>query len=106
MQYLNLDSGESIFFTRELETIRAAAYDVIFDEPKLFNILPKSMEGDPLATDITHRQFTRVGVAKMGGGDYATDFPPVDVYGTEFTVKVKPVHASYGYNKEIGRAHV
>ena len=28
------------------------------------------MEGDPLATDITHRQFTRVGVAKMGGGDY------------------------------------
>lgn len=105
MQYLNLDSGESIFFTRELETIRAAAYDVIFDEPKLFNLLPKSMEGDPLATDITHRQFTRVGVAKMGGGDYATDFPPVDVYGTEFTVKVKPVHASYGYNKdEIARA--
>lgn len=105
MQYLNLDSGESIFFTRELETIRAAAYDVIFDEPKLFNLLPKSMEGDPLATDITHRQFTRVGVAKMGGGDYATDFPPVDVYGTETTVKVKPVHASYGYNKdEIARA--
>ena len=105
MQYLNLDSGESIFFTRELETIRAAAYDVIFDEPKLFNLLPKSMEGDPLATDITHRQFTRVGIAKMGGGDYATDFPPVDVYGTEFTVKVKPVHASYGYNKdEIARA--
>lgn len=105
MNYLNLDAGESIFFTRELETIRARAYDVIFDEPKLFNILPKSMEGDPLATDITHRQFTRVGVAKMGGGDYATDFPPVDVYGTEFTVKVKPVHASYGYNKdEIARA--
>ena len=105
MQYLNLDSGESIFFTRELETIRAAAYDVIFAEPKLFNKLPKSMEGDPLATDITHRQFTRVGVAKMGGGDYATDFPPVDVYGTETTVKVKPVHASYGYNKdEIARA--
>ena len=105
MQYLNLDNGQSIFFTRELETIRAAAYDVIFDEPKLFNILPKSMEGDPLATDITHRQFTRVGVAKMGGGDYITDFPPVDVYGTEFTVKVKPVHASYGYNKdEIARA--
>ncbi|MGX5066307.1 major capsid family protein, partial [Escherichia coli] len=104
-QYVNLDSGESIFFTRELETIRARTYDVQFEEPKLFNIIPKSMEGDPLATDITHRSYTRVGMAKMGGTEYATDFPRVDVYGTETTVKVKPVHSGYGYNKdEIARA--
>ena len=104
-QYVNLDNGESIFFTRELETIRARTYDVQFEEPKLFNIIPKSMEGDPLATDITHRSYTRVGMAKMGGTEYATDFPRVDVYGTETTVKVKPVHSGYGYNKdEISRA--
>lgn len=104
-QYVNLDSGESIFFTRELETIRARTYDVQFEEPKLFNIIPKSMEGDPLATDITHRSYTRVGMAKMGGTEYATDFPRVDVYGVETTVKVKPVHSGYGYNKdEIARA--
>jgi len=104
-QYVNLDSGESIFFTRQLETIRARNYDVIFDKPKLFNLLPKSMEGDPLAVDITHRSYTKVGMAKMGGTEYATDFPRVDVYGTETTVKVKPVHSGYGYNKdEIARA--
>jgi len=100
-----LDAGESIFFTRELETIRARNYDKKFEEPRLLNILPISMEGDPNSVDITHRSYTRVGMAKMGGGDYATDYPRVDVYGTETTVKVVPVKASYGYNKdEIARA--
>jgi len=104
-QFVNLDAGESIFFTRELETIRAKNYDVIFQEPKLLNIIPKSMEGDPTVDTITHRSFTRVGIAKMGGTEYANDFPRVDVFGTETSVKVKPVHAGYGYNKdEIARA--
>ena len=41
----------------------------------------------------------------MGGGDYATDFPSVDIYGKEETVKIYPVHVSYKYNKdEIARA--
>lgn len=100
-----LDAGESIFFTRELETIRRGTYDVKFEEPKLLNIIPIGTEGDPLATDITHRSYSRVGIAKMGGGDYATDFPRVDVYGIETTVKVHQVQDSYGYNRdEIARA--
>lgn len=104
-QFVNLDAGESIFFARELETIRAGNYDVKFQEPKLLNIIPKSMEGDPTVDTITHRSFTRVGIAKMGGTEYANDFPRVDVFGTETSVKVKPVHAGYGYNKdEIARA--
>jgi len=98
------DAGESIFFNRELEKIRAGTYDVKFEEPKLFNILPISMEGDPDMPSITHRSYTRVGMAKMGGGQYATDFPRVDVFGTETTVKVKPVHSSYGYNLDEIRA--
>jgi hypothetical protein len=41
----------------------------------------------------------------MGGGDYATDFPRVDTYGTETTVKVKNVQDSFGYSDmEIKRA--
>lgn len=104
-QFVNLDAGESIFFARELETIRAGNYDVKFQEPKLFNIIPKSMEGDPTIDTITHRIFTRTGLAKMGGTEYANDFPRVDVFGTEVSVKVKPIHAGYGYNKdEIARA--
>ena len=99
------DAGNSIFFKRELETIRTKTYDVLYPAAKLYNKLPKGTDGDELAIDITHRTYNRVGVAKMGGGDYSTDFPRVDVYGTEKTVHVKPVQASYGYSKdEIARA--
>ena len=105
-EYMHLDANESIFFNRELETIRAKSYDVKYDDNfKMLALLPISMEGDPLDTQITHRVYGRVGVAKMGGGDYATDFPSVDVFGIEVTVKVYPIHASYKYNKdEIARA--
>jgi len=105
-EYMHLDANESIFFNRELETIRAKSYNVKYDDNfKMLALLPISMEGDPLDTQITHRVFGRVGVAKMGGGDYATDFPSVDVFGSEVTVKVYPIQASYKYNKdEIARA--
>ena len=104
MSDLRMDAGESIFFPRELEKIRSGTYDVKFKETKLLNILPISTEGDPDMPNITHRQYTRVGIAKMGGGNYATDFPRADVYGTEVTVKIKPVHMSYGYNMDEIRA--
>ena len=105
-EILRLDANESIFFNRELETVRSKSYDVKYDDLfKMLALLPISTEGDPLDTQITHRVYSRVGVAKMGGGDYATDFPSVDVYGTEVTVKVYSIQASYKYNKdEIARA--
>src|SRR5574344_902710 len=105
-EYMHLDANESIFFNRELETIRAKSYDTKYDDNfKMVALLPISMEADPLDFQITHRIYSRVGVAKMGGGDYATDFPSVDVFGTEVTVKVYPIQASYKYNKdEIARA--
>ncbi len=105
-EYMHLDANESIFFNRELETIRAKSYDVKYDDNfKMLALLPISMEADPLDFQITHRVYSRVGVAKMGGGDYATDFPSVDVFGNEVTVKVYPIQASYKYNKdEIARA--
>lgn len=101
----HLDAGESIFFTRQLETIRAGDYNVLYPENKLYNMLPKGSDGDELTEDITHRIFDRVGIAKMGGGDYAEDFPAVDIYGKEETVHVKNCQDSYHYtNTEIKRA--
>lgn len=101
----HLDAGESIFFARQLETIRSGNYDVLYPENKLYNMLPKLGDGDDLTEDITHRIFDRVGIAKMGGGDYAEDFPAVDIFGTEVTVHVKNCQSSYHYtNTEIRRA--
>lgn len=103
---LKLDAGESIFFNRELESIRKKTYDVKYDDNfKMLATLPISVDGDPYANEITHRSYGRVGIAKMGGGDYATDYPSVDVFGTETSVKIHGVKASYKYNKdEIMRA--
>ena len=103
---MHLDSGESIFFTRELERIRPKTYDIKYDDAnKMLATLPIDMSGDELDIDITHRSYGRVGIAKMGGGDYATDFPSVDIFATETTVKVYPIQASYRYNQlEIARA--
>lgn len=98
---LHLDSGESIFFKRELEHVKTRSYDTKFKELKAFSLFPISAEASSGNTEITYRKYTGVGVAKIIA-DYAHDFPRVDVYGEETTVKIKDVGASYGYSiKEI-----
>lgn len=101
-----LDANESAFFKRELEAVKASTYDVKFKQNKAFSLFPVSSEAPAGATEITWRQFTRVGVAKMVA-DYATDFPRVDVYGAEYSVKPVGIGASYGYSiEEIRRAQM
>lgn len=101
-----LDANESVFFKRELEHVKAASYDVKFRPNKALSIFPVDTSAGSAATEITWRQYTRVGLAKMIS-DYAHDFPRVDVYGTEQSVKPKDVGASYGYSiQEIRRAQM
>ena len=98
---MRLDRGESAFFAREVEHIKSRTYDVKLRELKAFGLIPISHEAGPGVTEITFRRYTGVGFAKIIA-DYAKDFPRVDVYGVEDSVKVKGVGTSYGYNiKEI-----
>lgn len=102
----NLDANETVFFKRELEHVKAQSYDVKFRPNKALSIFPVDTSAGPAATEITWRQYTRVGMAKMVS-DYAHDFPRVDVYGTEQSVKPKDIGASYGYSiQEIRRAQM
>lgn len=102
----NLDANESAFFKRELEHVKSASYDVKFRPNKALSIFPVDTSAGPAATEITWRQYTRVGLAKMVS-DYAHDFPRVDIYGTEQSIKPKNVGASYGYSiEEIRRAQM
>jgi hypothetical protein len=97
----NLDSGESAFFNRELEYVKTRTYDTKYKALKAFDLIPISTEAGNGVTTITYRKFTQVGLAKIIA-DYAHDFPRVDVYGEEASVKVKGVGDSYGYSiKEI-----
>ena len=101
-----LDANESIFFKRQLEYIKAQTYDKKYRELKGLSLFPISSEPGPAATEITWRSWDKVGMAKMIS-DYATDFPRVDIFGTEQTIKVKGMGASYGYSiEEIRRAQM
>lgn len=106
MDALHLDANESAFFKRQLEYVKAGTYDVKWAPNKALALLPVDSSAGPAATEITWRQYTRVGMAKMVA-DYATDFPRVDIYGAENTVKPHDIGASYGYTiQEIRRAQM
>jgi hypothetical protein len=99
MRFVNLDSNESIFFARELKHIKAATYDVLFPELKMTSLIPVSQDASPADETITYEQYTIVGMAKVIS-NYASDLPRVDVKAAEFTIRVKELGASYGYNRQ------
>ena len=101
-----LDGNESISFKRQLEHVMARSFDIKYRELKGLSLFPISNEAGPAATEITWRSWDKVGTAKMIS-DYATDFPRVDIYGTEQSIKNKGMGASYSYSiEEIRRAQM
>jgi len=92
-----LDAGESAFFARELEHIKAQTYDVKYPEYKATRLIPVSTEAGPGADSITYRQFDAVGLMKIIA-NYADDLPRSDVKGLEFNTPVRSLGGSYGYN--------
>jgi hypothetical protein len=103
----HLDAGEkSIFFERDLEYVKTKTYDIKHKQLKATQLIPVSNETPAGADTITFRRFDEVGQAKVVS-DYAHDFPRVDVYGTEESIKVKSLGDSYGYSiKEIRRSQM
>ncbi len=92
-----LDSEESIFFSRELEHVKAKSYDVEYPELKARKLIPVSNEAGPGAESITYEQYDQVGTAKLLAS-YAEDLPRADVKGKEFTSPVRGAGDSYGYS--------
>ena len=98
---MRLDSNESVFFNRELAYIKSKSYDAKYAELKGLTLIPISTEAGAGVNEIVYHQYRGVGFAKVIA-DYAKDFPRVDIYGIEKSVKVKGIGDSYGYSiKEI-----
>ena len=98
---VRLDSNESAFFNRELTFVKSKSYDAKLAELKGLKLIPISTEAGAGVSEIAYRQYRGVGFAKVIAA-YAKDFPRVDVYGEEKSVKVKGIGDSYGYSiKEI-----
>jgi hypothetical protein len=100
---VNLDANESMFFARELETVKARTYDIVYPEYKATLLIPVSTEAGPGAEAIVYRQFDQVGVMKIIA-NYADDLPRADVKGAEFVSPVRSIGGSFGYNIQEIRA--
>lgn len=99
----NLDSGESIFFIRELEQIKTRSYDIRYAELKGRSLIPVSNEISPGAETVVYEQYDQVGMAKVIAS-YADDLPRADVKGKEFTARIRSLGDSYGYTVQEIRA--
>lgn len=96
-QYLNLDTGESEFFARELEFTKSQSYDILYPEYTAVQFIPVSSEAGAGAHTITYQQFDSVGIMDFISS-YADDLPTSEVFGKEFTQPVKSIGGSYVYS--------
>jgi hypothetical protein len=104
MDVAHLDTGETVFFKRQLEVILSQTYDEKYKPLKAFLAFPVTSEAPPAATEMTWRSFKQYGLAKIIA-DYASDFPRVDIGGTEQSRKLFEIGDSFGYSiMEIRRA--
>ena len=100
----HLDADEGIFFTRELEFVKSAAYDKKYAAYKARTLIPVSNEVPNYAETIVYEVYDHVGMAKLITG-YSDDIPMVDVKGIQVTNPVKSMGVSYGYSiQEIRKA--
>lgn len=99
------DSAEdaSVFFARELDYVKAQAYDVQYPEFTGLNLFPVSNEVDPGAETVTYYSYDKQGLAKVVS-NYSTDLPRADVNGKPHVAVVKSLGDSYGYNAQEMRA--
>ncbi len=90
------DANEAAFFARELESIKAKTYDILYPELRSRDFVPVDGSAGAGATQVTYQQFDRVGRAKIIGPN-ARDIPRVDVSGKEFPRPVRPWADAYGW---------
>lgn len=109
-QFRNLDADTSVFFSRELEHIKAKSYDVQYQDLFARQLFPTDNSAGAFARSITYRTYDRVGMAKIISS-YAKDLPRADIAGFETTSPVRVIGLSFAYNvdevlasKQTGRS--
>ncbi|MDR3100757.1 MAG: DUF2184 domain-containing protein [Paraburkholderia sp.] len=100
---LRADAGETVFFARELEYIKALTYDIKYPNLKATQVIPVSTEAGAGAETITYTSYNQVGMARILA-NYADDLPRADVKGEQFTANVRGIGTSYGYSIQDIRA--
>lgn len=103
MKFAHLDDNESIFFSNELETIKAKTYDVKYPTLRQREVIPVSFDGHPGDEFITYYQYDSVGYAKIVR-DYSNDFPAIELLGKKFSSEIQSLGAAFQYSVQEIRA--
>lgn len=98
-----LDTNETLFLARELESIESTLYEWKEKELKYRSLIPVSNEDGPGAETITYRMITMIGMAKIIA-NYADDLPRADAITKEYSQNVKTISVAFGYNTQEVRA--
>lgn len=98
-------SGASAFFARELDYVKAKAYDKQYPELSALAYMPQTSEVNEGAETATWYGYEVTGLADIIN-NYAEDLPRADVMGKPTTVQIKSIGDSYGYNAQEMRASI
>lgn len=99
-----LDEEGAIFFSRELEYLKARSYDVQYPDLKARMLFPVTNAAGPGAEFITYTTYDQAGMSKFIGPN-AKDIPRADISGKETIVPVQTHAISAGWTtKEIRAA--
>lgn len=97
------DAGEGIFFSRELENVRAKIYEVPIAQFKGRQLVPVDHSVSPGAESDTYSWYNRVGKAEPIT-DWSKALPRVDVFGGQVTHGIKHFGLAYAWNIQQLRA--
>jgi hypothetical protein len=95
--------GDSVFFARQLNYIKARTYDKQYPAMKADVLVPDATDVPEWAETVSMFTYDQVGMAKIVA-NYADDLPRADVRGAEVIVRVRTLGDSYGYNVNELRA--
>jgi hypothetical protein len=94
--YYHKDVDTGVFFERQLEFIKARAYETLYPARKAMDLLPVSFEAPEGARSITYMLWDEVGMCKIIAAA-ADDIPRIDVKAQEFTSPVRSGGGAFGY---------
>jgi hypothetical protein len=90
------DSNETIFFSRELETIDPTEYMTLFAGLRARTLIPLAENVDPLDLTYTYRMWEVTGRATIGAPN-ANDAGIIGVKATEASTPIKKIPVSYSW---------
>lgn len=104
IRFDNLDAELSVYFPRELETIRARVLETQYGALKMATLVPVNTEADEADVVFTYRIEDMAGTAALAGDMDGDNAPTVEIKGGEAFVKFRKVHAKYVYTMDEARA--